>query len=33
MSLSYEVGETVELASVGLNVPIAEWYAGTDIAA
>lgn len=30
---SYEAGETVQLASVGLDMPIAEWYAGTDITA
>ena len=31
--LSYEAGETVELASVALDVPIAEWYTGTGIPA
>ncbi|SMF93435.1 Endonuclease, Uma2 family (restriction endonuclease fold) [Methylomagnum ishizawai] len=29
--LSYEAGETVELKSVGLDMPIAAWYEGTDI--
>jgi Uma2 family endonuclease len=30
--LSFEVGETVELESTGLSVPIATWYDGTDVA-
>jgi Uma2 family endonuclease len=31
--LGFEAGETVELKSVGLSVPIAEWYEGTDLTA
>lgn len=30
--ITYEPGDIVEFASVGLNLPIAELYAGTDIA-
>lgn len=31
--LGFEAGETVELKSVGLSIPIAEWYEGTDLTA
>lgn len=30
--LSYEAGETLQLTSVDLSLPIAAWYEGTDIA-
>jgi Uma2 family endonuclease len=31
--IAYEPGDTVEFASVGVSLPLAELYAGTDVAA